>query len=262
MIAVIGDDRRGFDPHRRTKILLYRSIDLSEIMRKAAIERQREQTERLMKDPSLAARQEKRARELVEADQERERALHDINATPELLPTMIGSVAAVGSGEFHAYKHSRRKLIDREASFQREEEEERRAEEFEQRRKELESRDAAKTAKNRLRRQKRKQNNKSKEPNMHLQAPKAPLQVGSATPLVGEDKHSLDSEQTQETPDMQTTSATASPVIELATDESNEGGEKSTESKPGRTDHDSTASKPEAHSNESKGITIIDDEEF
>lgn len=231
-------------------------------MRKAAIERQREQTERLMKDPSLAARQEKRARELVEADQERERALHDINATPELLPTMIGSVAAVGSGEFHAYKHSRRKLIDREASFQREEEEERRTEEFERRRKELESRDAAKTAKNRLRRQKRKQNNKSKESDTHSQPPP---QVESASPLAGEDKHSLDSEQTQETTDKETTSKTASSGIESATNQSIEG-EKTRESKPDGTDHDSNhdsnASKPEADSNGSKGMVIIDDEEF
>ncbi|RKP14225.1 hypothetical protein BJ684DRAFT_19350 [Piptocephalis cylindrospora] len=136
-----------------------------------AVDEQKRQLERLMKDPS--------------------KLVHLPNATRAKRPPKMGefqhniqgSVAGAGSGEFHVYRAHRRRemtrinLMEEEARKQREEKE------FQEKLASLRSEDESKTAKRRAKRQKRKhgakkQNNEEAQEGSGVQDEAKSLKIG------------------------------------------------------------------------------------
>lgn len=121
----------------------------------SALDLQRQQLSSLLKNPSKpvhvpapGATLEQRKREL--------------SPPPEIVSNVAGSSAGAGSGEFHVYKHARRKEFARLALFEEEEAAERQAAEFKNKQDEWAERDRKKTEKNRKRRMKRGGNGNKK----------------------------------------------------------------------------------------------------
>ncbi|KIK46911.1 hypothetical protein CY34DRAFT_68987, partial [Suillus luteus UH-Slu-Lm8-n1] len=115
-----------------------------------AVERQRSQLERLLKDPSKPAYVPPAPKEKT------------IRPARDMMKNVQGSSAGAGSGEFHVYKASRRREYERLKMMEDEARIESETAEFERRRKEAEDTAEAKTAKNRAKRQKKKERAKVK----------------------------------------------------------------------------------------------------
>ncbi|KAK0240391.1 DUF1168-domain-containing protein [Armillaria nabsnona] len=114
-----------------------------------AVEKQRMQLEKLLKDPAKAAYVPPPPKEKT------------IRPAREMMKNVQGSSAGAGSGEFHVYKASRRREYERlkllEETVQKETDEA----EFERRKREAAAVTEAKTAKNRAKRQKKKERSKA-----------------------------------------------------------------------------------------------------
>ncbi|KAL0577321.1 hypothetical protein V5O48_004677 [Marasmius crinis-equi] len=126
-----------------------------------AVEKQRAQLDRLLKDPSKVAYVPPPPKE------------KSIRAAREMMKNVQGSSAGAGSGEFHVYKASRRREYERLNLLEEQSRklvfaippltdlQETETAEFERRRKEAEENAEAKTAKNRAKRQKKKDRSKA-----------------------------------------------------------------------------------------------------
>ncbi|KAJ7072278.1 hypothetical protein C8F01DRAFT_1215996 [Mycena amicta] len=115
-----------------------------------AVEKQRSQLDRLLKDPQKPAF-------IPAAPQEK-----TIRAAREMMKNVQGSSAGAGSGEFHVYKASRRREYERIKLIEETAQKETETAEFERKRREAEELAESKTAKNRARRQKKKERAKGK----------------------------------------------------------------------------------------------------
>lgn len=122
---------------------------------------QRQQLTSLLKDPSKSVYIPAPGTNTTTLEQ-RKRAL---SPPPEIVSNVAGSSAGAGSGEFHVYKHARRKEFARLALFEEEAAAEREAAEFKNRQVEWNERDRRKTEKNRKRRMKRESNSNKKTNN-------------------------------------------------------------------------------------------------
>ncbi|TFK25701.1 DUF1168-domain-containing protein [Coprinopsis marcescibilis] len=115
-----------------------------------AVEKQRSQLERLLKDPSKPA--------YIPAPPKDK----TIRAAREMMKNVQGSSAGAGSGEFHVYKAARRREYERLKLLDDEAQNEQIKADFERKRKEAEDVTNSKTAKNRAKRQKKKERSKGK----------------------------------------------------------------------------------------------------
>ncbi|KAG5735122.1 PRKR-interacting protein 1 like protein [Termitomyces sp. T112] len=115
-----------------------------------AIEKQRGQLEKLLKDPHKPAY-------IAPAPKEK-----TIRPPREMMKNVQGSSAGAGSGEFHVYKASRRREYERLKLLEDTTQKEIAEAEFERKRREAEEAAEAKTAKNRAKRQKKKDRAKAK----------------------------------------------------------------------------------------------------
>ncbi|KAL4073993.1 hypothetical protein J3A83DRAFT_2654082 [Scleroderma citrinum] len=115
-----------------------------------ALDRQRSQLERLLKDPSKPAYIPPPPKEKI------------VRAAREMMKNVQGSSAGAGSGEFHVYKASRRREYERLKIMEESARKEAETAVFEKRRQETADQAEAKTAKNRAKRQKRKERAKVK----------------------------------------------------------------------------------------------------
>ncbi|KAF9465057.1 hypothetical protein BDZ94DRAFT_1160654 [Collybia nuda] len=113
-----------------------------------AVEKQRGQLERLLKDPSKPAHVPPPPKEKT------------IRPPREMMKNVQGSSAGAGSGEFHVYKASRRREYERLKILEETSQKEIIDAEFERKRQEAEELTNSKTAKNRARRQKKKERSK------------------------------------------------------------------------------------------------------
>lgn len=116
-----------------------------------AVERQRQQLARLLKDPE---------KPVVIPKPPKDKTLRPAR---EMMKNVQGSSAGAGSGEFHVYKQNRRREYERLKLMDEKSKKEAEALEFEQRRRERLEAAEAKTAKNRAKRQKKKQNRSGKK---------------------------------------------------------------------------------------------------
>ncbi|KEP51629.1 DUF1168 domain protein [Rhizoctonia solani 123E] len=118
----------------------------SEAARKkqTAVDLQKQQLEKLMKDPTKAVNLPAPPKEKT------------IRPPREMMKNVQGSSAGAGSGEFHVYKQSRRREYERLKMMEEESKKEQETAEFEARKREREAQSEAKTAKNRAKRQKKK----------------------------------------------------------------------------------------------------------
>ncbi|EKM54389.1 uncharacterized protein PHACADRAFT_97651 [Phanerochaete carnosa HHB-10118-sp] len=115
-----------------------------------AVEKQKQQLEKLLKDPSKSAYVPPPPKEKT------------IRPPREMMKNVQGSSAGAGSGEFHVYKASRRREYERLKLMDEEAQKEAEQAEFEMKRREWEQQAEAKTAKNRAKRQKKKERAKVK----------------------------------------------------------------------------------------------------
>ncbi|KAH7620854.1 hypothetical protein Ndes2526B_g04788 [Nannochloris sp. 'desiccata'] len=103
--------------------------------------------------------QERRKQEAEELDKKLRHIVEDV---PDRVYHVMGSNAGAGSGEFHTYRHSRRREQERlkqiDGDAERQEKEKERLERLAQ----LENADEEKTAKRRAKRQKKKDNKRGK----------------------------------------------------------------------------------------------------
>ncbi|KAJ3575096.1 hypothetical protein NP233_g1322 [Leucocoprinus birnbaumii] len=110
----------------------------------SAVEKQKAQLDRLLKDPAKPAYVPPPPKE------------KSVRPAREMMKNVQGSSAGAGSGEFHVYKASRRREYERIKLMDEEAQKEALTAEFERKRKEAEDAAEAKTAKNRAKRQKKK----------------------------------------------------------------------------------------------------------
>jgi len=110
-----------------------------------ALEKQRQQLERLLKDPAKPAAIPAPLKEKT------------IRPPREMMKNVQGSSAGAGSGEFHVYKASRRLEYERLKAINDGAHKESVAREFEEKKRQREEEAEAKPSKNRARRQKKKQ---------------------------------------------------------------------------------------------------------
>ncbi|KAI9455333.1 DUF1168-domain-containing protein [Lactarius psammicola] len=110
-----------------------------------ALEKQRQQLERLLKDPAKPAAIPAPPKEKT------------IRPPREMMKNVQGSSAGAGSGEFHVYKASRRLEYERLKAINDGAHKEAVSREFEEKKRQREEESEAKTAKNRARRQKKKE---------------------------------------------------------------------------------------------------------
>ncbi|KAF5386222.1 hypothetical protein D9615_002231 [Tricholomella constricta] len=115
-----------------------------------AVEKQRGQLEKLLKDPSKPAYVPPAPKEKT------------IRPPREMMKNVQGSSAGAGSGEFHVYKASRRREYERLKLLEETAQKELLEADFERKRREAEELAEAKTAKNRAKRQKKKERAKTK----------------------------------------------------------------------------------------------------
>ncbi|KAK0228297.1 DUF1168-domain-containing protein [Armillaria fumosa] len=114
-----------------------------------AVEKQRMQLEKLLKDPTKTAYVPPPPKEKT------------IRPAREMMKNVQGSSAGAGSGEFHVYKASRRREYERLKLLEETVQKETDKAEFERRRFEAAAVTEAKTAKNRAKRQKKKERAKA-----------------------------------------------------------------------------------------------------
>jgi len=117
-----------------------------------ALEKQRQQLERLLKDPAKPAPIPAPPKEKV------------IRPARDMMKNVQGSSAGAGSGEFHVYKASRRREYERLKAISDGADQEAVSREFEERKRQREEEAEAKTAKNRAKRQKKKERAKGAKP--------------------------------------------------------------------------------------------------
>ncbi|KAH9083364.1 DUF1168-domain-containing protein [Lactarius deliciosus] len=110
-----------------------------------ALEKQRQQLERLLKDPAKPA--------AIPAPPKEK----SIRPPREMMKNVQGSSAGAGSGEFHVYKASRRLEYERLKAIHDGAHKEAVSRDFEEKKRQREEEAEAKTAKNRARRQKKKE---------------------------------------------------------------------------------------------------------
>lgn len=115
-----------------------------------AVEKQRGQLEKLLKDPSKPAFVPPPPKEKT------------IRPAREMMKNVQGSSAGAGSGEFHVYKASRRREYERLKLLEEASQNEVIDAEFERKRREAKELADAKTSKNRAKRQKKKERSKAK----------------------------------------------------------------------------------------------------
>ncbi|KAJ7045571.1 hypothetical protein C8F04DRAFT_1248976 [Mycena alexandri] len=115
-----------------------------------AVERQRSQLDRLLKDPVKPAFVPPPPKEKT------------IRPAREMMKNVQGSSAGAGSGEFHVYKASRRREYERLKILEETSQKEADEAAFERKRREAEEQAESKTAKNRAKRQKKKERSKTK----------------------------------------------------------------------------------------------------
>ncbi|KAJ7188178.1 hypothetical protein C8R46DRAFT_1183782 [Mycena filopes] len=115
-----------------------------------AVERQRLQLDRLLKDPLKPAFVPPPPKEKT------------IRPAREMMKNVQGSSAGAGSGEFHVYKASRRREYERLKILEDTTQKELDEAEFERKRRAAEEQAESKTAKNRAKRQKKKERTKTK----------------------------------------------------------------------------------------------------
>ncbi|KAF9050765.1 DUF1168-domain-containing protein [Hymenopellis radicata] len=114
----------------------------------SAVDKQRQQLDRLLKDPSKPIYVPPPPQEKF------------IRPAREMMKNVQGSSAGAGSGEFHVYKAGRRREYERLAILAEQSQKEIDEREFEQRRQEAAAIADSKTTKNRNKRQKRKERTK------------------------------------------------------------------------------------------------------
>ncbi|KAI0275554.1 hypothetical protein BGY98DRAFT_1081156 [Russula aff. rugulosa BPL654] len=117
-----------------------------------ALDKQRQQLERLLKDPAKPAPIPPPPKEKT------------IRPAREMMKNVQGSSAGAGSGEFHVYKASRRREYERLKAINDGAEKELVLRDFEERKRQREEEAEAKTAKNRAKRQKKKARAKGVKP--------------------------------------------------------------------------------------------------
>ncbi|KAJ7218016.1 hypothetical protein GGX14DRAFT_599143 [Mycena pura] len=110
-----------------------------------AVERQRSQLDRLLKDPLKPAFIPPPPKDKT------------VRPPREMMKNVQGSSAGAGSGEFHVYKAGRRREYERLQIMEEEAQKEADTAEFERKRREAEEVAESKTAKNRAKRQKKKE---------------------------------------------------------------------------------------------------------
>ncbi|KIJ95087.1 hypothetical protein K443DRAFT_338394 [Laccaria amethystina LaAM-08-1] len=115
-----------------------------------AVEKQRYQLDKLLKDPAKPAY-------VPPPPQEK-----TLRPAREMMKNVQGSSAGAGSGEFHVYKASRRREYERLKMLEEESLKETVEADFEKKKREAEEISNAKTAKNRAKRQKKKERSKNK----------------------------------------------------------------------------------------------------
>ncbi|KAF2665747.1 hypothetical protein BT63DRAFT_417282 [Microthyrium microscopicum] len=111
---------------------------------------------------------------------------------PEIVTNVAGSSAGAGSGEFHVYKASRRRELERVRGMEEETKKEVEDAEWEKEQEERRKRDEAKTGRNKKRREKKKNNGKKggkeeEKSGVKLTVPSNKRAVQSATPEVERD---------------------------------------------------------------------------
>ncbi|GLV32946.1 uncharacterized protein CBL_08992 [Carabus blaptoides fortunei] len=111
---------------------------------------QRLKLEKLMKNPD---------KPVVIPERPKGRSMPSV---PDFVRNVMGSSAGAGSGEFHVYRHLRRKEYARQKFIQEKSEKERLNDEYHQRIEDNKRAAEEKTAKKRAKRQKRKQKSKEK----------------------------------------------------------------------------------------------------
>ncbi|KAI9507440.1 DUF1168-domain-containing protein [Russula earlei] len=117
-----------------------------------ALEKQRQQLERLLKDPTKPASIPPPPKEKM------------IRPPRDMMKNVQGSSAGAGSGEFHVYKASRRREYERLKALSDGAQNESVARGFEERKRQREEEAETKTAKNRAKRQKKKDRAKGAKP--------------------------------------------------------------------------------------------------
>ncbi|TDL24305.1 DUF1168-domain-containing protein [Rickenella mellea] len=116
----------------------------------SAVEKQRMQLEKLLKDPAKPAYIPPPPKEKT------------IRPAREMMKNVQGSSAGAGSGEFHVYKASRRREYERLKLMEDTVKEETATKEFEEKKRKWEEESEARTAKNRAKRLKKKEKEKGK----------------------------------------------------------------------------------------------------
>ncbi|KAK7057133.1 DUF1168-domain-containing protein [Favolaschia claudopus] len=116
----------------------------------SAVEKQRSQLDRLLKDPLKPAFIPAPLKEKI------------IRPPREMMKNVQGSSAGAGSGEFHVYKAGRRREYERLKLLEETSQQEAETAAYERKRREAEELADSKTAKNRAKRQKKKERSKGK----------------------------------------------------------------------------------------------------
>ncbi|OMJ09253.1 PRKR-interacting protein 1-like protein [Smittium culicis] len=130
-----------------------------------AVEKQRADLDKLLRDPSKPANAE------MLLEKKRGYSAADALAPPpEFVKTYMGSSAGAGSGEFHVYRHLRRKELMRQAVLKEEVIKDARQRELEEKRARIEALSEERTAKRRNKRLKRKTGKINKELGVEKQA--------------------------------------------------------------------------------------------
>ncbi|KAJ7084435.1 DUF1168-domain-containing protein [Mycena belliarum] len=174
-----------------------------------AVERQRSQLDRLLKDPVKPA--------FVPAPPKEK----TIRPAREMMKNVQGSSAGAGSGEFHVYKASRRREYERLKLLEETSQKEAETAAFERKRREAEDLAESKTARNRAKRQKKKERSKGLGGGGSTEAPIKKRRVVNGAELVfrkpgeGSESENEDDAGPQVVPVV--ASSTAEPEISLDT---------------------------------------------
>ncbi|VEN46346.1 unnamed protein product [Callosobruchus maculatus] len=129
----------------KTPVVIRNSTDL-----------QRMKLEKLMKNPE---------KPVIIPERPKERGMPNV---PDFVRNVMGSSAGAGSGEFHVYRHLRRKEFARQKYMQERAEKEKLQEEYHKKLEENKKRAEERTAKKRLKRLKKKQKQKKKVKKNHV----------------------------------------------------------------------------------------------
>ncbi|GJJ06322.1 hypothetical protein Clacol_000513 [Clathrus columnatus] len=134
-----------------------------------AVEKQRAQLAKLLKDP---------AKPVFIPPPPKEKT---VRPPREMMKNVQGSSAGAGSGEFHVYKANRRREYERLKLMDDQKAKEQEIAEFEQKKREREESVEAKTAKNRAKRMKKKERAKSKGKEAEQRSPEMSVITGDTS---------------------------------------------------------------------------------